>query len=400
MVSAPTSDEAAPAPSLASASTRPGSVPEPVLPAYGGGCLSNVVPTLLSVIGRPSESAPPWVPAPLLGADQVVLLVLDGLGWKQLGDRPAIAPTLASATGGPITSVAPSTTAAALTSLATGLPPALHGIVGYRFPVDRKILNVLRWQLGTSDARSILPPRSLQARPPFRRPGPDLPVSVVSRVDFASTGFTAAHLGGVPFRGWYTASGLVPEVLACLQRGDALVYAYYDGIDRVAHALGLGSHYDAELRAADRLVADLLESLPPRAALVVTADHGQVDAGSTGEVLGGDLAEAVDLYSGEGRFRWLHTRSGAAPEVLAGATEAFGHLAWVRSRQQVIDDGWLGGVPEPPIADRLGDVALVPFAPTSFLDPADVGEQRLKGRHGSLTPAEMLVPFLTFEPAG
>ncbi len=62
----------------------------------------------------------------------------------------------------------------------------------------------------------------------------------------------------------------------------------------------------------------------------------------------------------------------------------------------MIDDGWLGGVPSPTVTARLGDVALVPFAPMAFLDPADVGELRLKARHGSLTAEEMLVPLLAW----
>ena len=41
---------------------------------------------------------------------------------------------LAALRGGPITSVVPSTTATALTSLTVGVPPAEHGIVGYRIP--------------------------------------------------------------------------------------------------------------------------------------------------------------------------------------------------------------------------------------------------------------------------
>jgi hypothetical protein len=35
----------------------------------------------------------------------------------------------------------------------------------------------------------------------------------------------------------------------------------------------------------------------------------------------------------------------------------------------------------------------------AFLDPADTGELRLKARHGSLTPAEMLVPLLAWRAA-
>ena len=103
--------------------------PQPVLPDYGGACITSVVPSLL---GRRPQ---PWLPAPAVDADQVVLLVLDGLGWQQLGERPHLAPTLTAMTGGPITTVVPSTTATALTSIATGQPPCAHGVMGYRVRV-------------------------------------------------------------------------------------------------------------------------------------------------------------------------------------------------------------------------------------------------------------------------
>ena len=110
-------------------------VPSPVLPDYTGACLTSVVPTLLAALAG-EAGLPVWAPSPLAGARQVVLLVLDGLGWEQLRDFAAEAPTLAAAPGGPITSVAPTTTATALTSLTTGVPPATHGILGYRLRVD------------------------------------------------------------------------------------------------------------------------------------------------------------------------------------------------------------------------------------------------------------------------
>src|SRR5690349_14381660 len=98
----------------------------PVLPDYEGDCACNVVPALLR------GSAPAWLPAPAVGARQVVLLVLDGLGWEQLQANADVAPTLAGMQGHAIRTVAPSTTATALTSIATGLTPAEHGIIGYR----------------------------------------------------------------------------------------------------------------------------------------------------------------------------------------------------------------------------------------------------------------------------
>lgn len=379
--------------------TRSGT-PLPVLPQFGGACLTGVVPALLARAraGGCADPAPDWVPGAVGRASQIVLLVLDGLGWRQLEARPSVAPVLASATGGPITSVAPSTTATALTSLATGLPPAVHGTVGYRVAAGGGILNVLSWRVGPADVRRTVPAARFQPHPAFPWDGVSTPV--VSRAEYQATGFTAAHLGGSVLHGWHTPSGLAVETRRLLASGEPLVYAYYDGIDRVAHAMGLGEHYDAELRAVDRLVGDMLEVLPAGAVLVVTADHGQVEVGPAVEVLGGELMSAVELLSGEGRFRWLHARPGAAEDVAAEAAERFGHLAWVRSLEQVVDEAWLGGEPVPEIRSRLGDVVLVPFVPTAFMDPADTGEQRLICRHGSLTEAEMLVPLLAWEPKG
>jgi hypothetical protein len=218
---------------------------------------------------------------------------------------------------------------------------------------------------------------------------------VVSRDEFGSTGFTAAHLGDSPLHGYRVPSSLPVEVGRLLRQGEPFVYAYYDGIDKVAHGSGLGVHYDAELRAVDRMVEDLVAELPPGAALVVTADHGQVDIGPHLELLGAEIMAGVRFLSGEGRFRWLHARDGAADDLLAMASERYGDTTWVVGREQMVDEGLFGGPLTGAMAGRLGDVALVPHAPIAFIDPADTGESRLQSRHGSLTGEEMLVPLVT-----
>lgn len=365
--------------------------PVPVLPDYGGANLSSLVPALLEGEGE----RPAWLPEPVSAARQVVLLVLDGLGWEQLRQRPHLAPTLTAMTGRPITSVAPTTTATALTSLTTGLPPAVHGVVGYRVQVGRReVMNVLRWTTNRGDAREEVPPEKFQPHVAFANSG----VPVVTRAEFATTGFTAAHLAGTRLHGWKVASALVVEARRLLHQGEPFVYAYYDGVDKVAHERGFGEHYDAEVAAADRLVSDLAEALPPGAVLVVTSDHGQVHVGEATLDLDTDLMARVELQSGEGRFRWLHARPGAAREVADEALDLYGDVAWVRSREEMVEEGWLGGPMAPEAERRLGDVALVAFEPVAFYDPADPGESRMVCRHGSLTPAEAWVPLLALAP--
>jgi predicted AlkP superfamily pyrophosphatase or phosphodiesterase len=366
----------------------------PFLPDYAGACIANVVPRLLGGLSAPADGHD-WLPQAAEHARQVVLLVVDGLGWAQLRDRAALAPILSAAAGidRAITSVAPTTTAAALTSITTGRPPAGHGILGYRLADGDRIMNMLRWTLGADqDARRTVPVGTFQPIAPF--PGASGPVPVVSKVDFGGTGFTAAHLGDSPLFAYRVSSSLALEVSHRLHEGAPFVYAYYDGIDKVAHADGFGDHYDAELVAVDRMVADVAAALPPGAVLLVTADHGQIDVGSRVEMLGREAMGMVRFLSGEGRFRWVHARPGAAADLTELLEARYGDSTWVRTREQLVADGWFGGPLPKRFADRLGDVALIPFEPIAFMDPADTGENRLVCRHGSLTTDEMLVPLV------
>lgn len=367
--------------------------PEPVAPIYGAGNLTGVVAALMA----PQGARPGWVPEPARQAEQVVLLVLDGLGWLQLGARPDLAPTLSGMTGGPITSVAPSTTACSLTSLVVGGPPAAHGVVGYRVvvegPTGAEVMNVLKWRTKSGDARPFVDPHTFQRMAPFG----GRPIPVVSKAAFVGTGFTDAHQHGARPVGWYEPSALAVDVGSVVGEGEPFVYAYYDGIDRTAHVYGFDAHYDAELVAVDRLVSDILDALPATVAVVVTADHGQVEVGPRLIELDRAVTEHVAMQSGEPRFRWLHCASGHpdAPDRLAALCRSlYGDRAWVATYEEVAKAGWLGGPVDDDIRPRLGDVALVPFEPIAFMEPGEAGESRLMCRHGSMTADEMYVPFV------
>ncbi|MGH9231020.1 MAG: alkaline phosphatase family protein, partial [Acidimicrobiales bacterium] len=361
-------------------------VQAPLLPDYDGACVTNVVPALLG----PPDDAPRWLPAIAVDARQVVLFVLDGMGWEQLAVRRPLASTLSAMEGGPITTVAPSTTSTALTSITTGLPPGEHGIVGYRMAVHGEVLNVLRWATAAGDAHHSLPPAKMQTTAPFLGQRPP----VVTRAEYRRSGFTGAHLEPARFWGYRTMATMVAEVESLLARGEPFVYAYYDGLDKVAHEYGLGEYYDAELAWIDQVVDRMVSRLPAGAALVVIADHGQVETGDDVVELAAAVLGQCSMQSGEGRFRWLHARPGRAGALWEAAVAHHGDDAWVITRDEMVAAGWLGPVVTEAARSRLGDVALVARTNAAFHDPQDIGPYELIGRHGSLTPAEMLVPLL------
>ena len=339
--------------------------------------------------GRGVE-VPPWMVDHDTTVPRRVVLLIDGLGANQLRARAAALPVLGSLAGSSISSVAPTTTATALTSLVTGMCPGEHGIVGYRMDMGASVMNSLRWGDERGDLRRVHPPDVVQPCEPFM----GIKVPVVSKAELEDTGFTQAHLRGSLPRGWRVASSIPHIVANLLAEGEPLVYVYYDGLDKVAHERGFGPFYDAELRACDRLVADVIELLPAGTALYVTADHGQVQVGDNVIHPPSEVVKLLRRQSGEGRFRWLHAREGADRELESLCEDLFGSLAWVRSRERILDEGWFGPVVRPAALRRLGDVALVPFKDVSFDDPADGGHFVLQCRHGSMTPDEVEVPLL------
>lgn len=361
----------------------------PIIPDYAGANVRGIIPALLGPADW-SSGLPSWMPDAVADASSVVLLVLDGLGWDQLQDHRHLMPTVAAMSGRSIHTVAPTTTATALTSITTGLTPAEHGLIGYRMALGGEVVNVLRWSVDGTMVRRSQPPRDVQPYEPFL--GHTVPV--VSPAELQGSAFSEAHLRGCDPVGWRASSSIAVEARRQVEAGERFVYCYYGSIDKIAHERGFGPYYDAELRAADALVAEVLDSLPAGTVLLVTADHGQVHVGNRIVTPSPAMLSGVSFQSGEGRFRWFHVAKGARDDVVAAATEEVGDVAWVVTADQMIDEAWFGPTMSPGVRARIGDVALVAESPVSFHEDADSGPFELVCRHGSLTSAEVNVPLL------
>ena len=363
----------------------------PCIPEYGGANVCGIIPGLLG-----GADLPDWMPPVVADASAVVVLVLDGLGWRQLEQRANVAPVLNSLAGGPISTVAPSTTATALSSIATGLTPAEHGILGYRMLMRGAVTNMLRWATDEGVRRHDVSPREFQPARAFC--GQRVPY--VTSQELIGSSFSDAHLFGGVAHGYRALSSLPVVVSELVRSGATFVHAYYAGVDKIAHERGFGEFYDAELACADRMVDDVLNRLPRDAVVLVTADHGQVEVGDQLLYPSDDLLRLIELQSGEGRMRWMHARPGAEVELFEAACEEFGGVAWVRRRSEAIAEGWFGPHFPAPMNGRLGDVVIAPFAPVSLFEEADSGPFNLICRHGSLTEDEVLVPLIAGEGRG
>lgn len=375
-----------------------------VHPRYGRGSLADIFPSALAALGvAGSPDLLGLAAGPLAGVRRIAVLLVDGLGWHQLPVAAPVAPTLADLATGrlgavrTLTAAFPTTTPTSLVTLGTAAVPGAHGIVGIsvRIPGTDRVLQHLRW----SDEPD--PDEWQPLRTQFDiAAAAGISVSAVSRVEYQGTGLTLAAWRGAEQRGAADADALAAEMLADLRApAPALVYGYYPEVDKAGHLFGVDSpQWRAAVGDVDRLLTRLVDGLPADAALLVTADHGQVDVPVDCRVdLDADprLRAGVELVAGEPRVRYLHTAPGARDDVVAAWRGVLGDAAWVASREEAVAAGWFGPVAEEHLA-RIGDVVVAchdrHVVLSRRVDPQRVHD--MIAFHGSYTEAEMEIPLL------
>jgi hypothetical protein len=366
---------------------------ELVLPAYGDRSLADVLPAVGRALGVDADlpgSALELPPAP-----SYVVLLVDGLGHEQLRDHPEEAPFLHAHLGEPATVGVPTTTAASLTSFGTGLPPGAHGVVGFtsRIPGTEDLLNALFWSKSVD-------PREWQPHPTAFEllEAAGVETTVVNRRDFEGSGLTVAGFRGSHFVGADKVGERLAAALTSSQAQPSLTYLYDGDLDWTGHRYGVDSvQWQQQLSMTDAAAEQLRETLPGETRVVVVADHGMVDSPPDQRVDVDDhpeLSDGVFLLGGEARLRHVYCRSGADLDVQAAWRATLGDRAEVLLRDEAVAQGWFGDV-EPRVRPRLGDVVVAARGGWSVMSSgAFPYETKLVGLHGSLTPAEMLVPVI------
>src|SRR5438309_1931960 len=272
-----------------------------VPPDYEGGGLLNVAATVLDLLGARDDTDPPPLRAldPVLreGIRQVLVVLADGLGTGQLralcaaGDTPFIASLLARAQerdGAQLieaTTIFPSTTAAAITTLNTARTPQEHGNIAYFIWLEEfaQVTQMLRWGPGVNRRGSYFDDQrinpldyakvgSVHGR--IRRRGGAS--WVIEPEIFRMEAMTRMHAIEAEYAGYALPSSMSVRLRDLLERrpwGDApaYVYAYWAGIDSVAHLSGRGDPAVARRRIGE--VCAMLGD--DRAASIVKVD-GQI----------------------------------------------------------------------------------------------------------------------------
>lgn len=365
--------------------------------------LARVLPAVATSLGvgglaRPGDRELPR-------ARGAVVVLVDGLGARLLARRGGHAPflrgLLASPTAVTLGCGFPSTTATSMGTFGTGTLAGQHGLVGYEAfdPAADAVFNELSWEDGPD-------PRVWQPGPTVFEAceGGGVPVVRIGPGFFDGSGLTVAALRGGSFVAAGTLAERVDAALAVLrERPHSLVYLYWGDVDKVGHVHGCESwQWGEELESVDAELARLARLLPRDVALHITADHGMVDVPLEDRL---DLTEDTELaagvrhVSGEPRCVQLHVEPGALEDVLATWRGRLGDDAQVMTRDEAVRRGLFGEVAER-VLPRIGDVVAAMTGPIAVSDARRHRPElrALLGVHGSVTPDEVEIPWLSVVP--
>jgi predicted AlkP superfamily pyrophosphatase or phosphodiesterase len=382
-----------------------------VLPDYVGGSILNLVAGLASHFGVDTGHPPISISLSLDGVETVVLLIVDALGFRQCqrhlesGDLPTIARLLESGEAllEPITSVFPTTTAAALTTLHAARTPAESGMLGYTLWIEAlgASVEMIRF-VDMARGGPVPQPESILNVPSLYQRLAAAGVCCCAVCPAAHQGSALSHAlyFGAKYRS-YVSPVAIPERVseALSQVGPRYVVAYWPDYDRICHHYGPASERARqEARTIDRALDRLVRVLPRdgRSRLILTADHGQRELDPAIALwLDQDSTLAQWLNGppvGERCGRYLRVKSGSEAEV----AEYLAPVADTLAMAEAWSTGLFGGAPAiEEFRARTGDQLVVPRGRRQLLwSHGSMGrEEPFRGGHGGWTEDEMLVPL-------
>jgi len=338
-------------------------------------------------------------------ADHIVFVLLDGLGMNIIERLPASS-LLASSLKREIAATSPSTTACALTTVATAEYPNRHGVTGWFTHLPEHHVTAMTLPFAERFSGKPLAERGI--RPEHVLPCPSiLPrmtrnTLTLSPSYIANTTYNVYARGNTLGRGYESTADAIDQLVARLADAAEPTYThvYLHDVDTLCHHVGV--NHDSVVPLVLGIDAELkrvVEAANGKARIVVSADHGLLDVPKPDQSLlqvGDPLLELLKHPpSGDARMPIFHVRDGSIEPFVEAFNERFGDrfvLTDVNEAERIELFG--PGPIAPAIRARFGDYIGVAYRPATvaYHPPhKPVGDLYLSV-HAGLSPEEMRVP--------
>ena len=356
------------------------------------------------------SSAPTRGIADVIGAsDHLVFVLCDGLGMNTLGRLPQSS-FLARHYKMTLNATFPSTTACALTSVATASYPNQHGVTGWFTHLPELDITILPLPFVERFSKQWLTERGLRPEDVFplramdsRMSHEPLTLLPAPITDTSYARYSRGHTRGL---GYTSIGHAVDEIIARVHtaKGQTYTHLYLPDIDTVCHHVGVDHpdvltvvmKIDAEL---DRLSA----ALGGRARVAVSADHGLIDVLKSDQAFLTDADPMLALLrvppTGDARLPIFHVKPERREEFADLFDERFGDRMILletaeAERLELFGPGRMAERVRPRFGDFIAVAyrrATLAYAPVSV--PGSAPSAPYIGQHAGLSPEEMRVPL-------
>lgn len=332
----------------------------------------------------------------------VVLLLFDGMGENLLKRHLPEDAFLRKHDVGPISTVYPSTTTAATTSLWTGVAPGEHAWLGWSLyfkEIGRQIDTFLGRDSFTGEKYAPVFPAERFI--PFKTIYPSVNASCETHAFFPFP--TSASKGAGDQSTYGSVTGLARRIREAAARpGKQLICVYMIEPDHTMHDYGVNAlQTKTAFERANDFCRSLSESLGDDTLFIATADHGLVDVTDNIDI--SKIPEIMDTLimppSIEGRAASFFVKPGKKERFLSEFKARFKDDFIIFTHEEVFENRLLGlFAPHSKTDDFLGDFLICAAGTKSikFMTPASRDDGNLIGQHAGLTEDEMLVPVILF----
>lgn len=366
-----------------------------VYPQYDGMSLFNLSQNIMVSMGLPTRK--PVIKQIPEDGKKLSVVLIDGFGYKA-----GIKAGILTPEDPYITSVFPSITTTALVTLMSGQMPGEHCILGGTTYVKK--LGVIIdnfsytpvYSKGKDSIKDIIPMKELyQVENIVERAEKDGKKCAIISPDFIKNSELTTITNspyGTHFH-YYNIWDAIYYYRKALEGDYDFVYMYIPFADKLSHIYGPYSEVNLDaLRQIVNLVKNVAADHKEKFRVVITADHGHVEAGEPVDMgSNSDLKAAFEIPPfGSTRSVFLSGNSG----LLDILNRDFPRLLIFDSSRQNFKK-LLGSYDGHKIAsfDYIG----VPSDASSYFYPGtnDEGNTKyFKGRHGGLCPDEMMIPLI------
>jgi predicted AlkP superfamily pyrophosphatase or phosphodiesterase len=362
--------------------------------------------------------------------DAVVLFLIDGFGWRffeRFQDSPFLKRIAREGKIEKITSQFPSTTAAHVTTIHTGLPVGVSGVYEWYYyepQIDQIIAPLLFSLAGTKERDTLksigVKPSSLYPRgvfyPALKKRGVDS--YLFGMREYTPSTYSSVIMAGLEQYAFKTFSEALVNLNLLLEKQTkpTYIHLYFDKLDSICHEYGPTSpQMDAEIETFLLIMEHYFERIfntKKHVLFLMTADHGQVEVDpQTTVFLNRDMRfSGVERFLKTNRYRqllvpagsardmFLHVKEDVLDDAQAFLTPRLEGKADVVKTEYLINEGYFGPEVSSRLRERVGNLVILPYRYESvWWYEKDKFEQRFYGHHGGLTPQEMETVLYSLE---